>query len=263
MLLTIDAGNTNCVFALYDGERFVASYRCKTDAQRTSDEYASWVMQLLNAQGLSLGLVNAAIISSVVPDANFQLMRFCESYCKVTPVIVGQEGFRPEMPILLDKPEEIGADRLVNASAAIAHYGSPVLIIDFGTATTFDVITPKGEYNGGVIAPGINLSLNALHAAAAKLPKIDIQAPATVTGKNTIHAMRSGIYWGYVSLIEGLVKRLVAEMDQKPTIIATGGLAPTFADALPMIDHVDGELIMKGLVVLYNQWRDEGRLAAA
>lgn len=253
MLLAIDAGNTNCVFAVHNGDDFVQIWRCKTDAVRTADEYASWLFQLFKMHDLSFEDIDQTILSSVVPDANFHLMRLCEKHFGKKPTMVGHNALKPDIQILLDKPEEIGADRLVNATAAIEEYGSPCIVIDFGTATTFDVITAEGHYAGGVITPGVNLSLEALEQAAAKLPKVDVKKTDTVLGKSTIHAMQSGIYWGYISMIEGLVEKLQNEMGGQATVVATGGLAPLFAEGLSRIDKVDDALTLKGLYYLSQQ----------
>ena len=251
MLLLIDAGNTNCVFALHDGNEFKASWRCKTDSARSADEYAAMLYQLFQIKSLDFGMVKEAIISSVVPDANFQLQQLCKIHFECEAHFIGHDAVRPPVEILLRKPEEIGADRLVNAVAVNNTYKTPAIIIDFGTATTFDVVTAEGAYAGGIIAPGINLSLNALHAAAAKLPKIDIAAPEKVIGTNTVEAMQSGIYWGYVSMIEGLIGRLRNEINGSPVIVATGGLASIYAKNLKCINEVDQELTLKGLLTIY------------
>lgn len=249
MLLAIDAGNTNVVFAVYDGETAKHVWRCKTDSGRTADEYASWLYQLFTQAGLQFGQITDAVIASVVPDANFNLIRFCRQTFDCDPLMVSHETV--SLKINLDKPAEIGADRLVNAIAVLAHYQAPAVVIDFGTATTFDVIGPDGAYMGGVIAPGVNLSIEALHMAAAKLPKIDIQKPQSVIGMDTVSAMRSGVYWGYVGMIEGTLKRITDELGVKPVVIATGGLADLFADTVPAIEKVDKDLTLRGLLHIY------------
>lgn len=251
MLLAIDAGNTNIVFAVFDGDEMRGSWRISTDARRTGDEYAVLLTQLMQARGLALQSVTAAILSSVVPLATINLVRLCEKHFGVTPMIVGRAEVALPARILTDRPEEVGADRLVNAVAAAAKFAPPLIVIDFGTATTFDVVNAAGDYCGGVIAPGINLSMDALHMASAKLPKVDVLRPAKVIGTGTVGAMQSGVYWGYIGLIEGLVARIQAEFGVGMKVIATGGLAPLFADATKVIDAVDGDLTLRGLLLIH------------
>lgn len=248
MLLTIDAGNTNIVFAVYDGNRQAGVWRCRTESGRTADEYASWLFQLFAAAGLSFADITDAIACSVVPDANFHLRRLCEKAFGCGAVIIGQDPVDTGVPIDVDKPEDVGADRLVNAAAVLAFYRCPAVVVDFGTATTFDVVDGRGTYRGGVIAPGVNLSLDALHSAAARLPKIGIRKPPAVIGRDTVSAMQSGIYWGYTGLIEGTLKRITDELGEQPFIIATGGLASLFAEEISIIETVDPDLTLKGLL---------------
>jgi len=250
MLLLIDAGNTNTVFALSNGTEILSVWRCRTDSARTADEYASWLAPLMLMKGFAFQAVERTIASSVVPDANFNLSRLSKIYFEQEVEFIGRNGLMPRLDILLDKPEEIGADRIVNAIAVRTHYPLPAIVLDFGTATTFDVVDGQGRYAGGAIAPGINLSVNALHQAAAKLPRIGIQRPPQATGKNTIMAMQSGIYWGYVGLVNGIVSRLTEELGTNPHVVATGGLAPLFARDLPIIQAVDDTLILKGLLAI-------------
>ncbi len=251
MLLAIDAGNTNIVFAVYDGEGQRKSWRIRTESGRTSDEYAAWLYPLFMAEGLSFSDVNDAIISSVIPDENRNLRALCRDVFGCEAHIINGDTGDLGIEIKLSKPEEIGADRLVNAVAVRAHYKAPVIVIDFGTATTFDVMDESGAYCGGVIAPGVNLSVQALREAAAKLPKISVKATDNVIGKDTVSAMQSGLYFGYISMIEGLINRLSTEMQATPMIIATGGLAGLFAGGTPLIDVVDEDLTLKGLVHIY------------
>jgi type III pantothenate kinase len=251
MLLAIDCGNSNTVFAVCDGDRMLGEWRIVTDGRRTADEYAVWLVQLLELHGLKRETVTGAIIATVVPDALFNLQTLCRRYFKADPLIVGDAGVKLGVNVLTDNPEEVGADRLVNAVAGHARYPGDLILIDFGTATTFDVINGQGDYVGGVIAPGINLSIEALHMAAAKLPRIGVKRPPAVIGKATVPAMQSGVYWGYVSLIEGLVTRIAAEIGRKPTVIVTGGLAPLFVDATPAIDHLDLHLTVRGLMAVW------------
>lgn len=250
MLLAIDCGNTNTVFAVIDGEEMRGEWRIATDGRRTSDEYAVWLTQLLSLHGLKREDIKGAIIATVVPDALFNLQALCRRYFKADPMVVG-DGIKLGIKVLLDNPDEVGADRLVNAVAAHERYSGDLILIDFGTATTFDVVNSAGDYLGGVIAPGINLSIEALHMAAAKLPRIGVKRPPHVIGKATVPAMQSGVFWGYISLIEGLVSRITGEIGRKPTVIATGGLAPLFADATKLIDHLDPHLTVRGLLAIW------------
>ena len=211
MLLTIDVGNTNTVFALFVEKTMVGSWRSVTQAQRTSDEYAVFLRSLIQVKRMDLHGIKAVIIGSVVPEANFNLIKFCREHIPCDPLMVGSPQVETGIKILLDHPEEIGADRIINAIGGVLAYKPPLLIIDFGTATTFDVVDGDGNYVGGAIAPGINLSLQALHMAAAKLPRIGIAPTKQVIAKNTSDAIRSGIYWGYVGLIEGMIERIKTE----------------------------------------------------
>jgi len=253
MLLTIDCGNTNTVFAVYDGETPRGEWRIATDARRTADEYAVWLVQLMSLRDLRREQVDGAVIATVVPGALFPLKTLCRQYFDADPLVVGEPGVELGIKVLLDNPSEVGADRLVNAVAAHARYPGDLILIDFGTATTFDVVNAKGDYVGGAIAPGINLSIEALHMAAAQLPRIGVKKPPSVIGKSTVPAMQSGVYWGYVGLIEGLVARMTGEMGGKPTVIATGGLAPLFMDATPIINHLDADLTVRGLVAIWRK----------
>lgn len=254
MLLAVDIGNTNIVFALCDDTTTRAQWRIRTEAHRTADEYAVWLFSLMAHGGFNPADVTSAILSSVVPDANFTLKSFIRQYLRCEPVLVTNGEVDLGMKVLLDNPRELGADRLLNAYAAWNTWKQALIVIDFGTATTFDVVSAKGDYVGGVIAPGINLSLEALQKAAAKLTGIAIAHPKSVVGTNTTGAMQSGIYHGYAGLIEGIVKRIkqeqgVAEMK----VIATGGLAPLYADATPVISHVDADLTIRGLRLVYER----------
>lgn len=251
MLLAIDCGNTNTVFAICDGEEIRGEWRIATDGRRTADEYAVWLTQLLALDNLTRADVTTAIIATVVPDALFNIQSLCRRYFDTQPLVIGDSGVRLGIKALIDTPDEVGADRLVNAVSAHERYPGDLILIDFGTATTFDVVNAAGDYVGGVIAPGINLSLEALHKAAAKLPHIGVKRPQHVIGKSTVPAMQSGVYWGYISLIEGLVSRMTAEIGRKSTVIATGGLAPLFADATPAIDHLDPQLTVRGLIAIW------------
>jgi type III pantothenate kinase len=246
MLLVVDAGNTNIVFAVHDGTSWRGIWRIGTDARRTSDEYAVWLLTLLGHSGLSRTDVDRAVIGTVVPAALYSLRRLCRDWFAVEPLIAALNldwGFR----IHLDQPSEVGVDRLLNGLAAHQCYGGPAIVIDFGTATTFDVVDAEGGYNGGAIAPGINLSIEALHHAAARLPRIAIGRPQAGIGRNTVAAMRSGIFWGYVGLVEGIVARIRSEFGAPMKVLATGGLAPLLAEGTDVIERVDPELTLEGL----------------
>ena len=256
MLLTIDSGNTNIVFALYEGEEQRGAWRSSSDPRRTADEYAVWLSQLMSLRGLTAGDVDAAIVATVVPEALFSLRSLCRGYFGCEPLVVGEPGVELGIGVLVDSPSEVGTDRLVNAVGAHERFGGPLIVIDFGTATTFDVVDGEGSYAGGVIAPGINLSLDALHAAAAQLPRVAVRRPPSVIGKRTVPAMLSGIYWGYVGLIEGLIARIEDEYGDAMKVIATGGLAPLFAEATPVIGHVDPEMTLRGLASIWRRNRD-------
>jgi type III pantothenate kinase len=253
MLLTIDSGNTNIVFAVYDGAACRAQWRSSNDPRRTADEYAVWLTQLMALENLRPKDVTGAIIANVVPAATHNLVSLCRRYFACQPMIVGEPGVDLGIGVLVDHPDEVGADRLVNAVAVFERYGGPSVVIDFGTATTFDVVDDEGNYCGGVIAPGINLSLEALHMAAAKLPRIAVRRPDRVIGKGTVAAMRSGVYWGYVGMIEGLVKRIREEFGAPMTVVATGGLAQMFAEASDAIGHHDPDLTLRGLMLIHRR----------
>jgi len=255
MLLAINCNNTNVKVAVYDGKRPRGSWRISTDARRTADEYAVWLVALMSLAELDRGDIDCAIIANVVPPATFTLKDLCRRYFACDPLIVGDTSLDLGIKVLIDNPDEVGADRVVNAVAARRKYALPAIVVDFGTATTFDVIDAEGNYCGGVIAPGINLSVEALHMAAAKLPRIAIARPARIIGKTTISAMQSGVYWGYIGLIEGLIERIVGEFGHKMTIIATGGLAPLFTEATSVIEHLDLDLTLDGLVEIHRRNR--------
>jgi type III pantothenate kinase len=249
MQLVIDAGNTNVVFAVHDGTAYRGRWRIATEPQRTSDEYAVWLLSLFRHGGLSAPDIDGATIGTVVPAALYELRRLCRDWLGVEPLVAHSHldwGLR----IDVDRPEEVGADRLLNAMAAHQHYGGPLVVIDFGTATTFDVVDRHGSYVGGVIAPGINLSIEALHRAAARLPRIGIGRPQSVIGRSTVPAMQSGIFWGYVAMIEGLVARIQSEAETPLKVVATGGLAPLLAEGTNVIGRIDPDLTLDGLRML-------------
>lgn len=251
MLLAVDVGNTNTVFALFAGQDLRQSWRCKTETARSGDEYAVFLNQLFALNGTQWTDVSDIIISSVVPETNFHLENFARTYLKRPPLFVDHKNVG--ITIGLPNPAEVGADRIVNAVAVLRHYRAPAVVIDFGTATTFDVIDAGGTYCGGVIAPGVRLSIEALTRRAAKLPQVAIKAPAKIVGTDTAGAMQSGMYWGYIGLIEGILTRIADEIGVKPFTIATGGLAGLYAQNTPMIDAVDDALILKGLLEIYGR----------
>lgn len=255
MLLAIDAGNTNTVFALIENNKIVEQWRVSTDDQRTVEEYMVWISQLMMLHGRKASDVTGTIIASVVPQVVWPLTKLCTAFFKSQPMIVGSPDVDLGVEIDVVNPQEVGADRLVNAVAADHLYGGPLVVVDFGTATTFDVVGDNGAYLGGLICPGINLSLSALHQAAAKLPRIAVTAPTAshVTGKTTQEAMQFGVFWGYVGMIEGLVARLKAEHSPDMKILATGGLATIFANRTDSIDEVTGELTLEGLRLIYER----------
>jgi type III pantothenate kinase len=249
-LLAIDVGNTNTVFALYRNRDQQGQWRVSTVRERTSDEYAAALTQLMALKGFTHLDVSAAVISSVVPQALTPLKAMCRELFGCTVKVLG-ENLGVTVPIATENPREVGSDRLANAVAAHSRYGGPLIVVDFGTATTFDVIDGEGRYCGGVIAAGVNLSLEALHRAAAKLPRIAVERTAKVIGSSTVSAMQSGVYWGYVSMIEGMVARIKSEYGEPMKVIATGGLAPLFTDATDAIERFDRDLTIDGLIELF------------
>jgi type III pantothenate kinase len=252
MLLAIDSGNTNVVFAIYDGERLRASWRAATNPKRTADEYAVWLNQLMALAGISAAAIDATIIANVVPEASFNLTGLCQRYFNSEPLVIGRPNCRAGIAIDLDMPpQNVGADRIANAVAARGRYGAPVMVVDFGTSTNFDIVDRAGNYCGGVIAPGPNLSMLALQMAAAQLPRVSIERPATVVGRATVPAMQSGVFWGYVGLIDGLVRRIREERGEAMGVVATGGLAPLFAAEIDAIDKVDPDLTLWGLLLIH------------
>ncbi len=253
MLLAIDAGNTNLVFALVDRGAIKARWRIATDARRTADEYAVWLHQLLELEGYSKADVTAVIIGTVVPRALHNLEVLAAKYFGVEPLVAGQGRVAWPLQLDVDEPQNVGADRALNAIAAHAKHAGDLLIIDFGTATTFDVVAASGAYTGGIIAPGINLSLDALVNATAKLPRIAIEAPddESVVGRTTQSQMLIGIYWGYVAMLEGLTKRIKDEIGKPLTVVATGGLAALFDKHTNVFDAIEPDLTIQGLSLLY------------
>ncbi|MGF1641864.1 MAG: type III pantothenate kinase [Rhodospirillales bacterium] len=254
MLLAIDCGNTNTVFAVFDDAgRIKGEWRSSTNVNRTADEIGVWLTQLMSLDGIDRAQVVAGIVATVVPATLFSLRTLCRKYFGCQALVVGAPDVDLGLRILVDRPEEVGADRLVNAVAGYDEYGGPLIIVDFGTATTFDVIDAEGSYMGGVIAPGVNLSLEALHSASAQLPRVAIGRPERVIGKGTVQAMRSGIFWGYVSMVEGMIERIRAEFGSDMGVVATGGLAPLFSECTAVLDHSDPDLTLKGLLAIHKR----------
>ncbi len=263
MLLAIEQGNTNTLFAVHDGQEWIFQWRTATDPMRTADEYAVWLHQLfeMRGHGLTMADMDGCIISSVVPQSIFNLRNLARRYLTVEPLVIG-ENVELGIEVRIHKPSEAGADRLVNAIGALQAYEGDLLLVDSGTATTFDVVSGAngkggGAFEGGLIAPGINLSLQALHEAAAKLPRIAIQRPETVIGRDTVTSMQSGVFWGYIALIEGLVNRIKAEWGKPMTVIGTGGVASLFEGATDSIDRFDPDLTIRGLLEI---WRRNSHL---
>jgi type III pantothenate kinase len=252
MLLAVDCGNTNVVFALFEGGEIRARWRIATDPRRTGDEYAVWLSQLLAIEGLERSAVTAMIVSTVVPRARHNLEVLAEKYFHVTPLFAGEGAAEWGIEIDVEEPNSLGADRAVNAIAAHAKHGGDLIVVDFGTATTFDVVDFHGTYKGGIIAPGINLSLDALVSNTAKLPRIAIESPRSdsVIGRNTEDQMLIGVFWGYVAMIEGLAARMRAEIGRPAKVVATGGLSLLFEEHTKLFDHVDPDLTLEGLAIL-------------
>ncbi|MFM2043696.1 MAG: hypothetical protein RLY86_2272 [Pseudomonadota bacterium] len=259
MLLAIDAGNTNVVFAVFDGTEKRGQWRISTDGRRTADEYAVWLVSLMAMKRLVPADIDSAILSSVVPSQTPALIKLCEEHFGATPMRVGDPAVKLGLEVKIDNPKEAGADRLVNAVSAVALYPPPLVVIDIGTGTTFDVVDADGNFAGGVIAPGPVLSLDALHRVAAQLPKVDIVKPARAIGRGTIGAMQSGMFWGYTGMIEGILKRIRDELSPtgapKVTVIGTGGLVRLFAEETDLVDHIDGELTLRGLLLIHTRNR--------
>jgi type III pantothenate kinase len=253
MLLAIDVGNTNTKFAVHDGTDWRGQWRASTDTSRTADEYGPWLSLVMGLNGMAFDALSACIISTVVPQALFNLRNLSRRYVGVEPMVVGEDGLDLGIAVRIDKPSEAGADRLVNAIGAYIAYGGPAIVIDSGTATTFDIVGADGAFEGGIILPGINLSLQALHDAAARLPRVEIRDPGLVIGKDTVRAMQSGIYWGSIDMIEGLTERIRSEYGAPMVAIATGGVASLFEGAFRTIEHFDQELTSRGLLEIFRR----------
>ena len=254
MLLAIDCGNTNTVFSIWDGTCFLATWRIATDHKRTADEYFVWLSSLMTLTSIRAEITEA-IISSTVPRVVFNLRVLCDRYFNCRPLVVGKPDCRLPVAPRVDQGTTVGPDRLVNTVSAHDRHGGDLIVVDFGTATTFDVVDADGAYIGGVIAPGVNLSLEALHMAAAALPHVDVAKPAKAIGTNTVVCMQSGVYWGYVGLVEGIVREVRRERDRPMKVVATGGLASLFAQGTELFDSIEDDLTMHGLVLIndYNK----------
>ncbi len=250
MLLAIDCGNTNTVFSIWDGTQFLTTWRIATDHKRTADEYFVWLQSLMTLRKVDVAITEV-IISSTVPRVVFNLRVLCNRYFDCRPLVVGRPDCKLPVAPRVDQGVTVGPDRLVNTVGAWDRHGGDLIVVDFGTATTLDVVDVDGAYVGGVIAPGVNLSLEALHMAAAALPHVDITRPATVVGTNTVACMQSGVYWGYIGLVEGIVARIRAERGRPMKVIATGGLAPLFDQGTEVFDAVEDDLTMHGLVLIH------------
>ena len=251
-LLAVDVGNTNTVIGVYEGDTLAAHWRLQTTEGRTSDEYAVLLRSLLEMGGFAWGAIDRGIVSSVVPPAVFGLQRFFKQYVGGPALLVGP-GIKTGMPILYENPREVGADRIVNAVAAFELLKSGCIVVDFGTATTWDVITPRGEYLGGVIAPGVQISAEALYQHAAKLPRVEIARPGKVVGRNTVTSMQSGLLYGYAGMVDALVDRIRGEVDFEARCIATGGLARLVASETRTIESTDEMLTLRGLKILFER----------
>lgn len=252
MLLVIDVGNSNTVLGIYRGDELQKDWRVGTDKNRTVDEYAMLINNLFSLSGLSFADLDAVIVSCVVPPMLNTLERLCKQYFRLEAYVVGP-GIKTGMPIQYDNPKEVGADRIVNAVAAYEKYQGSLIVVDFGTATTFDVISADGAYQGGAIAPGVGISADALFARASKLPRVEFACPPQIVAKNTVNSMQAGIFFGYVGLVEGIVGRMQKELDGKAKVIATGGLAAPIAAATDSIDQVEPFLTLEGLRILYQR----------
>ncbi|MEM1065963.1 MAG: type III pantothenate kinase [Pseudomonadota bacterium] len=250
MLLTIDCGNTNTVFAIWDGARFLATFRASTEWQRTADQYYVWLSTLMKHEGLEMD-IDEMIISSTVPRVVFNLRVLADRYFNTRPLVVGKPDCLLPAPPRVDEGTQVGPDRLVNAAGAFDRHGGNLIVVDFGTATTFDVVDTDGAYVGGVIAPGVNLSLEALHQAAAALPHVDITKPQRVVGTNTVACMQSGVFWGYIGLVREICDRIKAERGEEMRVLSTGGLAPLFQQAEALFDVFEKDLTMHGLTVIH------------
>lgn len=250
MLLCIDTGNTNTVFSIWDGRRFIATFRASTEHQRTADQYYVWLSTLMAHKGFAMD-IDEVIISSTVPRVVFNLRVLADRYFKTRPLVVGKPDCLLPVPPRVDEGVKPGPDRLANAAGAFERHGGNVIVVDFGTATNFDVVAEDGAYVGGVISPGVNLSLEALHAGAAALPHVDISQPAKVIGTNTVECIQAGVFWGYIGLVREITGRIKAEYGAPMKVIGTGGLAPLFSQGDILFDTIEDDLTMHGLTVIH------------
>lgn len=250
MILAFDVGNTNMVIGVFKGEKMLTHWRVRTDTHKTCDEYGMMLVSLFSYTGFKLNDIKAVVISSVVPSLMMELERACQKYFHCKPLVVGP-GVKTGLAIKYENPREVGADRVVNAVAAFHKYGGPLIIVDFGTATTFCVVNEHGDYLGGAIAPGVSISTEALVTRASKLPRVELIKPKSIIGKNTVMSMQAGIIFGFVGQVEGIINRMKAEIENKPKVIATGGLAPILASETDTIDIVDEFLTLDGLRIIY------------
>lgn len=250
MILAFDVGNTNIVIGVFQDEQLITHWRIKTDVHRTRDEYGMMLAALFQYSHLDIKKVKAVVISSVVPPLMQELEWFSQKYFSCKPLVVGP-GVKTGLALKYDNPREVGADRVVNAVAAYHKYGGPLIIVDFGTATTFCVVNEHGDYLGGAIAPGVVISTEALVARASKLPRVELVKPRSVIGKNTVNSMQAGIIYGFVGQVEGIINRIKAEIEEDPLVVATGGLAGSIAKETDVIDKVDDFLTLDGLRIIY------------
>ncbi|MDI6845246.1 MAG: type III pantothenate kinase [Candidatus Saccharicenans sp.] len=259
MLLVFDIGNTTTGIGLFQGKKLLADWKIKSDREKTADEYGIILNCLLEQRRFAPEKIKGAIISSVVPPLTPVIQTACENFFRVKPLVVGP-GLKTGMPILYENPAEVGSDRIVVSCAAFEKYGGPCVVVDFGTATTFDVVSEKGEYLGGAIAPGLMISAEALYLRTARLPRIEIRKPKSVIGRNTVTSMQSGLYFGYVGLVRHIIARISEELKGRPVVVATGGLAGLVVGDLPEIEHFEPDLVLQGLRLIYEKNREIGRL---
>lgn len=257
MLLTVDCGNTNTVFSIWDGSEFIATWRTSTDHQRTADQYYVWLSTLMEMNKIEVQITDL-IISSTVPRVVFNLRVLADRYFETRPLVVGRPDCLLPVAPRVDGGTKVGPDRLANAAGAFERHGGDVIVVDFGTATNFDVVAEDGAYVGGIISPGVNLSLEALHQGAAALPHVDISRPETVIGTNTVTCIQSGVYWGYIGLVQGLIARIRREYARPMKVVGTGGLAPLFAQGdEALFDTIEDDLTMHGLTVIYRYNKEQ------